>query len=171
MALILISPWSNPVPYQQNAKNYPYWQEVVDGLKELGHEVHQCGVNREGRVDCDNYLWDYPLPEIAKVINDYDLVVSIDNFMPHFCNLYRDKSKPTVVIYSRSSPDIFGYKDYINVFKDRKYFREDQYGVWEHCQYQTGAFVKPQVVLETIKGVLPQDAIALEAEEVTIVNQ
>ena len=54
---------------------------------------------------------------------------------------------------------ILGHKitensNYINLLKDRKYLRPDQYNVWEGVECDSECFVNPKTIITTIQGVL-----------------
>jgi hypothetical protein len=55
------------------------------------------------------------------------------------------------VIWSQSNPLIFGHEENINLLKDKKYLRKEQFYLWEQCEYNKDAFVEPTTVLKHIK--------------------
>jgi hypothetical protein len=62
--------------------------------------------------------------------------------------------KQGVVIFSQSSPDIFGYKENVNLLKHKKYLREKQFWLWEQCEYNKDAFVTAEAVHAAVLKVL-----------------
>ena len=73
----------------------------------------------------------------------------MDSFLPH---LAQQVEKPGVVIWSVSDPEIFGYKNNLNILKDRKYLRGNQFDIWEAGSYNPEAFLKAEEVYSVIKG-------------------
>ena len=130
---------------KSSPKNYPYWREVLNGMN--GHKIVQIGVEGEDQL-CDDFRKNLPFKEIEKLINECATWVSVDSFLPHMTHSLK---KPGVVIFGQSDPDIFGYKENINLLKSREYLRKDQFQIWEQCEYKTDAFVDPNIVLTSLK--------------------
>lgn len=148
---IIISPYSKPLRNgKRNAKNYPYWNELVQLLCEAGHEITQIAVGGEKVIEYHsiNVFTSLPYWDILTAVLTHDIFISIDNFFPHFCHYY---GKPGIVLFSRSDPKIFGYPENINLLKDSKYLRPDQFGLWESCDYIENAFVWPERVFGAIQ--------------------
>lgn len=144
---IIISPYSQKLRNgKENPKNYPYWKELIPLISEGNHIVQIGVVGEEPLVD--NVLFNMPIPELREFIKDMDTFFSVDNFFPHFAHHY---GKHGVVLWGRSNPKIFGYSENLNLFKHVKYFREDQYGMWESTERIPEAFVEPVKVLEAIQ--------------------
>jgi len=116
-----------------NAKAYPYFDELK------GHEIKVL----EGKLSTQ---------EIIDLVNWSDKWVSVDTFLPHFCAYH--KLKPGIVLWGLSDPEIFGYKHNINLLKDRKYLRKEQFKWWKDEPINKEAFVS----IDILNGVL-QDAI------------
>jgi ADP-heptose:LPS heptosyltransferase len=116
-----------------NAKSYPYWDELT------GHDIKVL----EGKLSTQ---------EIIDLVNWSDKWVSVDTFLPHFCAYH--KLKPGIVIFAKSDPEIFGYKHNINLLKDRKYLRAEQFKWWKDEPINKEAFVS----IDILNGVL-QDSI------------
>lgn len=146
--MILISPYAKPLRNGGvNPKNFPYWKEVVQGLN--GSEIIQIGSGEEEAVSPKvNLLKSLPFSEIKGLVRKCKTWVSIDTFLPH---LAHHVGKPGIVIWGQSDPNIFGYKENINLLKSREYLKKDQFLIWEQCEYKTEAFVGPEVVLESIR--------------------
>jgi ADP-heptose:LPS heptosyltransferase len=147
--MILISPFSKALRNGgNNPKNYPSWKEVLKGLN--GQEVIQIGVDGEKQLTKD-FRKNLPFKEIEKLIQECDVWVSVDNFLPHMAHYLK---KPGVVLFGQSDPNIYGYLENSNLLKDRKYLRPDQFLMWEQSEYIKEAFVKPEVVLESIRDLV-----------------
>lgn len=87
--------------------------------------------------------------QLREFIKNYDHFISVDNFFHHFAHWY---SFTGVVLFSQSDPEIFGYRDNINLLKDRKYLRKDQFQIWEASEYNPVAYVEPNEVIKAINS-------------------
>ena len=139
MKKIIISPFSKNLRNgNQNAKNYPYWEELVQLLNTEYHTI-QIGTKEEPDIKCHERKINISFSEIKTLIEESYIWISVDNFLPHLCNAYR--LKPGYVIFGRSNPKIFGYEHNINIFKDRKNFRINQFDFWENETYNKDIFL------------------------------
>lgn len=149
--MILISPYSRKLRNgKENPKNYPYWGELVKELATTD-EIIQIGVEPELKLvpDCRFGL---SLDEIAELVSECSVWISVDNFLQHLVN-NRKIDKRGVVIWGISDPRLFGYKSNKNIFKNKKYFRPNQFGTWEQAEFKENVFVNPEEVLVAV-GVL-----------------
>ena len=156
MSIVLISPFSQQMTNgTQNAKNYPYWQQLITALKKFPeiNEIIQIGVKNEYRFEGVAHRFNQPLKEVEKLARDADVWISVDNFFPHLCNAIKVPAKG-VVLFSRSDPEHFGYKQYTNLLKDRKYLRPDQFLIWEKCPYVEDAYVDVQTVVNAVLDII-----------------
>jgi ADP-heptose:LPS heptosyltransferase len=146
---VVISPYSKVLRNgKENAKNYPYWPELVKLLKDQGIYVIQIGINGEKTISgVDEERFNNPLVELEKLVKECDTWISVDNFFQHFCYVC---NKPGIVLFGRSDPNIFGHKENINLLKDRKNLRERQFNIWEEVEYSKDVFVEPSVVMDSI---------------------
>src|SRR6476661_6577307 len=144
---IIISPYSQILRNgKKNPKNYPYWKELVAALQGDDIEIIQIGRLDEERIDgVSDFLISLSMEELKKLIQESDLFFSVDNFFPHMAHFYGLRG---VVLWGKSDPRIFGYKENLNLYKDEKYFRPDQFGLWESCDYDEKAFLEPEFVLQ-----------------------
>lgn len=145
--IILISPFSRQMRNgKRNPKNYAFWPELIEKILELGHEIIQIGRVGEDKLvpDCRFGL---ALYEVTALVLSCDLWISVDNFLPHLAN---HTSKPGIVLFGRSDPNIYGYDQNINIIKDRKYLREKQFDIWEVIDYSEDVFVTPNFVIDKI---------------------
>src|ERR1035437_215856 len=121
----------------QNCKSYPYWDELVLLLKD--HEVKEI----KGIL---------PEQEIIDLVNWCDIWITIDTFLQHLCAYH--KLKKGIVLWGKSNPQYFGYKDNINLYKDEKYFRVNQFrnwtSEWNDIVNNPAAFVSPETILKAI---------------------
>lgn len=149
--VVVISPYSRKLRNgKNNAKNYCYWQQLIDMLVENGWRVVQLGVGDEKKFDnATSYAFNLKLKEIKALIMSADTWIAVDNFLQHF--LAEMVWKPGIVIWGRSDPEIFGYKHNINLLKDKKYLRPDQFNIWEAIDFSEECFVLPNEVIAHIK--------------------
>lgn len=137
--MILIAPWARKMPEGVlHPKDYPYWKEVVDGLK--NHEIIQVGIHGEVQL-VNDFRQNLSLHSLSQLVEQCDTWISVDSFFQHFC---WDMGKYGVVLWGQSDPLIFGHPENANLLKDRKYLREKQFWLWTQCEYKQDAFVEPQ---------------------------
>lgn len=149
---ILISPWSRPrTDGKQNAKNYPYWQELVDLLVE-DYDIVQLVHGDERRLQNIGYECNVSLPGIEHLVKTYDTFICVDNFLQHLAHYI---SRRGFVLYGVSDPSLFGYDTNINIYAGRKYFRLYQFQTWNEVEFNAEAFVNPNRVFEIIKTHMP----------------
>jgi len=121
-----------------NAKLYPFWAEFYALAKE-----HQF-------IEINSKL---NTKQLIELVNSVDCVISIDSFLPHFIKYHNLKPR-VIVLWGQSDPLIFGYPDNINLLKDRKYLRPDQFGWWEDLNANNEAFVSPETLLGALNGII-----------------
>jgi hypothetical protein len=149
MKKLIISPWTRRLRNGlRNAKQFPYWKEFMPMLK--NEDIHTCQVSITGEeaIGADEVKMDLSLDKLKDLLLEYDAFLAIDNFFPHFAHYY---GKSGVVIWSVSDPLIFGYKENINLLKNRSYLRKDQFLFWEFEQYNKNAFVNHIEVFNAVK--------------------
>jgi ADP-heptose:LPS heptosyltransferase len=149
MFKVIISPYSKPLRNgKENPKNYPYWPELVKGLKEKDMYVIQIGVRGEKEIEgVDEVLFNKPLKELVSLLNECNTWISVDNFFQHLAYF---NGKPGIAIFGQSDPEIFGHKENINILKDRKYLRVLQFDIWERAECNNECFVEPAVIIDRI---------------------
>jgi ADP-heptose:LPS heptosyltransferase len=144
--MILISPFSkklrNGMP--KHPKDYPYWKKLVKLLKD---NIIQIGIEGEKKLTKD-FRKNLSLKEIEELVKECKYWISVDSFLPH---LAKHIGKTGVVIWSVSDPEIFGYKENLNILKDRKYLRKNQFSIWEQESYNEDAFLKPEEIIKLIE--------------------
>lgn len=132
----LILPCERPLRNgARNPRGYPYWEKLVELLLTKGIEVSEI---REPTV---------PLKDLRKMLDEYDIIITIDSFFQHFCWYY---GKQAFVIWGVSDPLIFGHKENVNILKDRKYLRPFQFDIWESVKYDESVFPSPEDVFKII---------------------
>lgn len=143
---ILISPYSRVLKDKENPKNYPYFEDLIKILKSKGHYVIQVGTKGEKEISGVNELkFNLPLEKLKEEILECDFWISIDNFFQHFASYYGKKG---IVIFSVTSPTVYGYKENINILKDEKYLAKNQFMIMESIPFDYEAFVKPEEIIK-----------------------
>jgi ADP-heptose:LPS heptosyltransferase len=144
--MIILSPYAKTMRNgKQHPKNYPYWEQVIDQVKE---HIVQVGVEGEVPLVAD-FRQNLSLEELAHLIKECKTWMGIDSFFQHYC---WDQGKPGIVLWGQSDPVIFGHPENVNLLKDRKYLREKQFWLWEQCEFNADSFVTHDVVLEALKS-------------------
>ena len=144
---VIISPYSkqmrNGMPHP---KNYPFWREFIDMMRVTTNgkcEIIQIGTAGEERLveDC---RFNLPFKDLKELLESADAFICVDNFLHHFAHYYGIRG---IVIFGQSDPNLFGYKENVNLLKDRKYLRDKQFWWWEQAEFNQEAFVAPEIVL------------------------
>lgn len=160
--MILISPYSKPMRNgERNPKNYPYWDELIllintwayQNIKSSLPLITQLRYEGEPHLDGTAFLMNMSLSNFFDVINKHQIktFISVDNFFQHMCHYYK---KQCIVLWGQSDPSLFGYKENINLLKDRKYLRPNQFDTWENCKFNADAFLSAEEVFKQIKHLL-----------------
>lgn len=145
---ILIHPYSTKYT-DRNAKNYPFWNELIFELKK-DHEINQIGMDENELIDgVSNFYKGLNFKNLKKVVNEHDLWISIDSFLPHLCKCYNLKSG--IVLWGKSNPAIFGYSNNKNLLKDKKYLRSNQFDTWYKEKIDKESFVDINVIIKEVK--------------------
>lgn len=148
MKTILISPFASRMSDgRPNAKDYPFWKELVALLKSRGNRVVQVGCKGEQKLDADDCFFDLTEDELVNQINKSDCWISVDSYFQHVA---QQTGKNGIVLWGPSDPNIFGYPNNINLLKDRKYLRNDQYAPWHDEKLNEDAWVNPESILDSI---------------------
>jgi len=119
---------------KRNAKEYPYWKDFYA----LANDYEIVIVNEKKSNE-----------ELISLIKWCDIWISVDSFIPHFVSFY--KLKKGIVLFGKSDPSIFGYETNINVLKDDKNLRKEQFLWWEDEVYDPNVFVSPETLLKIVK--------------------
>ena len=179
---IIISPYAKKLREKDtpHPKNYPYWKELVALIKQQGlgytgdsksgysggsgHNIIQIGVEGEERL-VENCQFGLPTPQLIEVCKEADTFISVENFFPHFMHFNFKGKKKGIVLFAKSDPKIFGYPENINLLKDKKYLRWDQFGPWEATDFVQEAFVKPDMVMKELKALQTIKEISTEVKK------
>lgn len=163
---IIISPFSRVLKNgKENPKNFPYWDELIGRIKEYSESIHDnpCEIIQL-RAYAENVFnsvrpytgsFEEILEKVFVSRNYKHLVISVDNAIPHFVHYNTNRlCVKTVVVFSQSDPEIFGYKENLNILKDRKYLRSNQFGTWEEAEYIQEAFPSAEDIFNQIKHLI-----------------
>jgi len=143
--MILIAPWAKKLRVDKpHPKNYPYWPEVIQEIKE---PIIQVGVEDEVQL-VDDFRKNLSINELSDLVKQCKTWLSVDSFFQHFC---WDLGKPGIAIWGPSDPLIFGHPENVNLLKDRSYLRPNQFWWWEQCDFNKDSFVEPKVVLDALQ--------------------
>jgi ADP-heptose:LPS heptosyltransferase len=113
----------------RNAKNYPFINKLKSLLKDEIVEIKDV----------------IPFEESIKLVKKADNIICIDSYLGHLAWYI---GKKAIVIFSKSDPVMFGHKENLNLLKDRKYLRPNQFTNWENEKYEKTAFVKPEEIIK-----------------------
>lgn len=146
---IIISPYSRKLKNNNlNPKDYPYFPEVIKKLRLKDYYIIQIGIDGESKFEeANEYQFNLSFKELENLTNNVYTFIAIDNFYPHFAYLLNKKG---IVIFSQSDPQIFGHDIHINLLKNKKYLRKNQYDIWETTIYNNDSFIEPQIVINTL---------------------
>ena len=147
MTKILISPYSRQLEKNaRNPKNYPHFQDLIDLLKQNNCYVTQVGQGSEEIFpNVNDYIFNARLKDLKEKIISYDFWISVDNFFHH---LGASVGKRGVTIWGKSDPEIFGYEMNLNILKDRKFLRSQQFWLWSQTEYDENVFLPAQEVFD-----------------------
>lgn len=149
---ICIAPFACPLKNgKENAKNFPYWNRLVELLKAEGHHVIQLAIHGDKFINAIEVAINKSYDELKIILKSCDTWMSVDTFFNHFAQLH-EPTKRGIVLWGKSNPAHFGYNNNVNLFKNKSYFRPDQWRWWEYVDYNADAFVKPEVVMEALKN-------------------
>jgi hypothetical protein len=146
--MILIHPYAQKLRNNMpNAKTYHRWKDLILLLKVLDSDIRQIGLPGEEQI-VDKMITIPTIKTIISLLEESHYFITIDSFLPH---LAYNISKVGVVIWSVSDPKIFGYPANLNILKDSKYLRKNQFGIWEQQSFVEDAFLPPEIIVVKIK--------------------
>lgn len=142
---ILIAPYSAKLPGGgNNPKNYNHWTELISLLKE--HQITQIGVSGEEQLVPD-FRVNLSARELRVLLETYDTFISVDSFLPHMAHYYE---KYGIVLFGQSDPELFGYKENINLLKSREYLRANPFSSWNEATFNPDAFITPELIVNNL---------------------
>jgi len=150
--VVVVCPFSRNLPTgEENPKNFPYWEELVQQMKDSGCYVIQIGVAGEKLIGADEIVFNASNERLLEVLNNCDTFISIDSFFPHFAHYH---GKHGIVIFSQSDPKLFGYEENLNILKSRDYLRKEQFWLWTQAKFNKDAFISSKSVLDKVLEIL-----------------
>lgn len=149
MKSIIISPYSSAQPNGVvNAKNYPWWNELVCLLKNNEYSVIQINPGYEPLLSgVDSVKMGLNMNQLKDELMQVDTWISVDNFFQHFAHYHK---KYGYVLWGKSDPFIFGYPENTNILKNKQYLRPNQFLWWREETHDENVFVKPEEVMNII---------------------
>ena len=120
----------------RNPKNYPWWPELLEELKE--YEFIQIGVEGDTQYTL-NFKKNLSFNEIKQLTKECQTWIAIDSFYQH---LAWELNKPGICIFGYSDPNIFGHSENLNIV-DRNNLRQYQFQTWEEINYNENIFESP----------------------------
>ncbi len=126
-------------------KDYPNPKELCE-LLEKDHEVIQMAGNDDPQVAKD-VRRNLPHEQVCELIRWSDTGVCVDSYLQH---AFWEVGKPAIVLFGISDPIIFGHPENINLLRDRKYLRPQQFDLYYQNQYCNEAFVSPEEVVKAL---------------------
>ncbi len=136
-----------------SAKEFPreWWEDVIAALPE--HRFVQIGVQGDDVLNGVPPQFDLSEAELVALARRCDHVVCVDSFLPHLLHAHAcpPGGLKCIVLFSKSDPLIFGYPENINLLKDRKHLRPDQFATWDLCPYDLEAFIEPGELVRLLK--------------------
>lgn len=142
--MIIISPFSQKLRNgRPNPKVYHYWKDLIAIIDE---PIVQVGLEGEEQLVKD-FRKNLSLNDLGSLVEECRTWISVDSFFQHFC---WDIGKPGIILWGQSDPIIFGHPENTNLLKDRSYLRENQFWLWEQCEYRTDCWVSPEEVIKHI---------------------
>ncbi len=126
-------------------KDYPNPKELCE-LLEKDHEVIQMAGNDDPQVAKD-VRRNLPHEQVCELIRWSDTGVCVDSYLQH---AFWEVGKPAIVLFGISDPIIFGHPENINLLRDRKYLRPQQFDLYYQNQYCNEAFVNPEEVIKAL---------------------
>jgi hypothetical protein len=150
--------------WHENAKNYPYWNELVKAIK-LTYpklKIIQTGLGMEPALDgIDEKRADLTLKQLRELTLGAKTFITIDTYLQHVGAKY---GKRGIVLWGQNNPKYFGHKLHENLYVNSQYFRKETWGVWQGYPRVNESFVRPGVVLAALKDELKKAEVQKERE-------
>jgi ADP-heptose:LPS heptosyltransferase len=137
--------------WHENAKNYPYWNELVKAIKLTFPKlkVIQTGLGMEPAIDgIDEKRPDLTLQQMRDLLLGSKTFISSDTYLQHAGAKY---GKRGIVLWGQNNPKHFGHKLHENLYANSQFFRKETWAVWQGYPRNNESFVRPGVVLAALK--------------------
>jgi len=132
----------NPSP-----KDYPHARQLAE-LLEKDYELVQVGGGNDEQV-CKTFRPNPSFHDLGKLITESQTGVCVDSYLSHY---YWYLGRRAIVLFGVSDPLIFGTSGNLNLLKDRKFLRPQQFDLYYGNQVNPEAFVSPEEVLKTLNS-------------------
>lgn len=133
-------PWLNGFP---SPKDYPHARKLAEELRD---DLVQVGGDQDEQLVPD-FRKNLPFEQLGELIKKSKTAICVDSYLQH-CYWYHDK--PAIVLWGISDPLIFGHSIHMNLLKDRKYLRPNQWDLYYSNQINPEAFVPPEEVIKLL---------------------
>lgn len=146
--MILYAPFAAKAPSlngSSSPKDYPFAKQLA-ALLSKDNFVIQVGGSSDEQLTKD-FRKNLPFDKVSELIEECDTAVCVDSYLQHHC-WFLDKR--AIVLWGISDPQIFGHEMHLNLLKDRKYLRANQFDLYYSNQHNPDAFVKPGEVMENL---------------------
>jgi len=147
---LLLAPFAARGPSlggKPSPKDYPWPKELAE-LLETEHDVIQMAGAEDVQVAKD-VRRNLPHPQVVELIKWSDTGICVDSYLQH---AFWEVGKPAIVLFGISDPLIFGHPENLNLLRDRKYLRPQQFDLYYVNQYCNEAFVSPEEVIEALNN-------------------
>jgi ADP-heptose:LPS heptosyltransferase len=147
--MVLFAPFAAKAPSlkgQPSPKDYPWAKELATLLEK--HNVVQVGGNGDEQLTPD-FRRNLSFSDLGKLILESKTAITVDSYLQHY---YWFLKRRAIVLWGISDPVIFGHPENINLLKDRKFLRPQQFDLYYTNQYCTESFVTPERVVEALNG-------------------
>lgn len=148
--MILFAPFAEKQPWLNGSpspKDYPWAKELAELLRE--DNLIQVGGNNDEQVAPD-FRRNLSFTELGELIKESRTAICVDSYLQHY---YWYMDKPAIVLWGISDPIIFGHTLHMNLLKDRKYLRGNQFDLYYENQINLEAFVKPEEVMRVLSEI------------------
>ena len=150
--VILFAPYAARSPSlngQPSPKDYPHARQLAE-LLEKDYEVVQVGSGNDEQIAKD-FRPNLDFNELGKLINASQTGICVDSYLQH---CYWFVGKKAIVLWGISDPIIFGHPENLNLLKDRKNLRPNQFDLYYRNEYKPEAFFSPVEVIEALSNSL-----------------
>ena len=148
--------------WHENAKNYPYWNELIKAIK-LTYpklKVIQTGLGMEPALDgIDEKRGDLTLKQLKELTLGAKTFICSDTYLQHLGAYYEKRG---IVLWGQNNPKHFGHKLHENIYVNSQYFRKETWSIWQGVPRNNESFARPGVVLAALKEELKDKPITIE---------
>jgi ADP-heptose:LPS heptosyltransferase len=133
-----------------NPKNYPWFKELINELKEFN--FIQIGVDGDTQYT-EDFRKGLSFKEIKELTKQCKSWIAVDSFYQH---LAWELKRPGMCIFGYSDPEIFGHTENLNIVK-KNYLRKEQFLTWEETNYNEKVFQDPLILVNKFRTFMKGD--------------